>query len=212
MGTLQTSEVEPLERQEKPVRAVPQEARQALLAEFLSPNQIERNEPLKPSETQSFPHLKEVLVVGGLSLAALAGRRFYIASSEISTFVRRNSSHFLPAEADILKGINWRAEAKLPNLVDMRNPQSHTMVIGKVGDLDRHVLQNGQFMMRSPDHAYNTFSKAQNLASIQRWMQRGGNILDISPSDAPLGFLHGERAFISHLSRKYPGQYTLMKP
>lgn len=207
MGSdLEPSEVEPKARQ------APQEARQALLAEFLSTNQDGRSDPLKPIDKQSLSHLKELLVVGGLALAAVAGRRYYIASSEISTFVRRNSSHFLPAEADILKGINWRAEAKLPNLVDKRNPQSNTMVIGKVGDLDRHVLQPDQFMMRSPDHAYNTFSKAQNLASIQRWMQRGGNIVDISPSNAPPGFLHGERAFITHLSKKYPGQYTLMQP
>lgn len=152
-------------------------------------------------------HWSEGLALGVLAGGAVLARRHLVAGAEISTFVRKNPAHFLPDEAKVLRSIDWPAEARLPSLIDGRNPARETMVIGKLNDLERYGANSTEFMLRWPDDKYTALSKAQNLSLIHRWLKSGGSVLDISPSNAQTGFLNTERAFIGAVSRKFPGQY-----
>lgn len=152
-------------------------------------------------------HWSEGLALGVLVGGAVLARRHLVAGAEISAFVRKNPGHFLADEAKVLRSINWRAEGRLPSLIDARNPRTETLVIGKLKDLERHEARPSEFMLRWPDEKYTAFSKAQNLSLLHRWLKSGGSVLDVSASNVETGFLHTERAFIGSVSKKFPGQY-----
>lgn len=152
-------------------------------------------------------HWSEGLALGVLVGGAVLARRHLAAGAEISAFVRKNPGHFLPDEAKVLRSINWRAEGRLPSLIDARNPKTETLVIGKLKDLERYEARPSEFMLRWPDEKYTAFSKAQNLSLLHRWLKSGGSVLDVSGSNVQSGFLHTERAFIGSVSKKFPGQY-----
>lgn len=152
-------------------------------------------------------HWSEGLALGVLLGGAVMARRHLAAGAEISAFVRKNPGHFLPDEAKVLRSINWRAEGRLPSLLDARNPKAETLVIGKLKDLERYEARPSEFMLRWPDEKYTAFSKAQNLSLLHRWLKSGGSVLDVSGSNVESGFLHTERAFIGSVSKKFPGQY-----
>lgn len=130
-----------------------------------------------------------------------------IGGAEISSFVRKNAGLFAQDEAKVLTSINWKAEARLPSLIDSHNPAQEKLIIGKLSDLDQRVQAPNEFVLRWPDEKYTALSKAQNLSMINRWLQRGGQIVDISPTQTRFGFLQGERAFIAQSKHRKPGQY-----
>lgn len=151
--------------------------------------------------------LAGALAVGAVGAAVLSRRLPNIGvGSEISSFVRNNSGHFATEEARVLRSINWKAEAALPSVIDSRNPKLEKLVIGKISDLERYQKSSSEFMLRWPDDKYDVLSKAQNLSIINRWLKRGGSIVDISPSQVGPGFLNSERAFIASVPKR-SGQY-----
>lgn len=141
------------------------------------------------------------LVHKGSNLIGLAN------GAEITSFVRKNAGLFAQDEARVLTSINWKAEARLPSLVDSHNPIKEKLIIGKLTDLENRAAAPNEFVLRWPDEKYTAFSKAQNLSMINRWLQRGGQIVDVSPAQTQFGFLQGERAFIAQSKYRRPGQY-----
>lgn len=182
-------------------------ALQARLADLASGRALDAQPLPEENMSKGTYLLAGALAVGALGAAVFSRRLSYMGvGSEISSFVRNNSGHFAAEEARVLRSINWKAEAALPSVIDSRNPKLERLVIGKITDLERYQKSNSEFMLRWPDDKYDVLSKAQNLSIINRWLKRGGSIVDISPSQVGPGFLNSERAFIASVPKR-SGQY-----
>lgn len=147
--------------------------------------------------------------VTGVVGALLLSHRFSApaVNSEIGSFIKSNGGLFSKEEARVLRSIDWKTEARLPNLVDRRDAAAETMIIGKLEDIGRHKFAPGEFALRWPEDKYTALSKAQNLSALDHWINRGGRIVDISPAQTQPGFLQGERTFIRYTNKLKPGQY-----